>query len=76
MNDLSITEISEAWRRLQQSEREGWRYADELERERRRLTALKDELLEALEFCAGTSYIDDAHRVANQAIAKAKEKSC
>lgn len=27
------------------------------------------QMLEALQFCAGTSYIDDAHRVADEAIA-------
>ena len=33
--------------RLKQSEREGWRYADELEQERKRLHALNQELLKA-----------------------------
>jgi hypothetical protein len=28
-----------------------------------------------LQFCAGTSYIDDAHRVAQQAIARAEDKT-
>lgn len=32
------------------------------------LTAERDKLKEALEFCAGTSYIDDAHRVADEAL--------
>ena len=40
--------IASELRRLHQSEREGWRYADELEQERRRLTAVNQELLEAL----------------------------
>lgn len=35
-------------RRLHQSEREGWRHADELEQERKRLHALNQELVEAL----------------------------
>lgn len=35
-------------RRLHQSEREGWRYADELEQERKRLHELNQELVEAL----------------------------
>jgi len=40
-------------RRLHQSEREGWRYADELEQERKRLYALNQELLEAVKsMCA------------------------
>lgn len=33
-----------------------------------KLTAERDKLKEALEFCAGTSYIDDAHRVADEAL--------
>jgi hypothetical protein len=41
--------------------------------ELRRLHAVNQMLLEALEFCAGTSYITDAHEVAEEAIAKAKE---
>lgn len=32
------------------------------------LTAARDKLKEALEFCAGTSYIDDAHRIADEAL--------
>ncbi len=39
--------------------------------ELRRLHEVNAELLEALEFCAGTSYITDAHDVAKAAIAKA-----
>jgi hypothetical protein len=35
-------------RRLHQSEREGWRYADELEQERKRLNAVNAQLVEAL----------------------------
>ena len=42
------TEAAAAIRRLRQSEREGWRHADELDQERRRLYALNQELLEAL----------------------------
>ena len=36
-------------RRLHQSEREGWRYANELEQERKRLYEVNAELVEALE---------------------------
>jgi hypothetical protein len=36
-------------RRLHQSEREGWRYAKELEHERKELSALLRQALEALE---------------------------
>jgi hypothetical protein len=35
-------------RRLHQSEREGWRYSDELEQERKRLTAENEVLRQAL----------------------------
>ena len=35
-------------RRLHQSEREGWRHADELEQERKRLHEVNAELVEAL----------------------------
>ncbi len=37
-------------RRLHQSEREGWRYAKELEHERKELSALLRQALEALEW--------------------------
>lgn len=43
-------------RRLYASEREGWRYADELEQERQRLTAINAQLLEFVQ-----SLIDDYH---------------
>jgi formyltetrahydrofolate synthetase len=43
--------------------------------ELRRLYEVNRELVEALEFCAGTSYITDAHEVAEEAIAKAKGES-
>jgi len=44
--------------------------------ELRRLHELNTHLLEALEFCAGTSYITDAHEVASTVIAKATEATC
>lgn len=92
--DLDERVVAEL-RRLHQSEREGWRYAAELELERNRLNEAHDwqykmagdrlrrieklekvnqELLEALEFCAGTSYVTDANEVASDAIAKAEEQ--
>lgn len=40
-------------RRLHQNEREGWRYADELEQERKRLHEVNQELLEALQTIMG-----------------------
>lgn len=39
--------------------------------ELRRLHAVNQDLLEALQFCAGTSYITDAHEIAEAAIAEA-----
>lgn len=81
MNDLSINEITEAWRKLQASEREGWRYADELNKERERLKAINADLLEALLMmfasihpyrADGTPTIpDETVEKANAAIAKA-----
>ena len=44
---------------------------EEAAAELRRLHEVNAELLEALEFCAGTSYITDAHDVAKAAITKA-----
>lgn len=40
--------------------------------ELRRLHEVNQELVEALEFCAGTSYITDAHCIAEIALAKAR----
>ena len=37
-----------------------------------RLYEMNRELIAALEFCAGTSYITDAHEIAEAAIAKAE----
>lgn len=36
--------------------------------ELRRLDTLVSELIQALEFCAGTSYITDAHQIAEDAL--------
>ncbi len=46
-------------RRLHQSEREGWRYAKELEHERKELSALLRQALEALEFHSAGHDIDE-----------------
>ena len=67
-------------RRLDQSEREGWRYADELEQERKRLAALNAELVEALEKLArlgnGDQYGNSiGNDIAKAALAKAKEQT-
>ena len=40
--------------------------------ELRRLHEVNQELIAALEFCAGTSYVTDAHEIAEAAIVKAK----
>lgn len=68
-------------RRLHQSEHEGWRYADELEQERKRLHEVNQELLEALKIAVGalerSDYIQmdgdsfDAVDVSRAAITKA-----
>lgn len=42
--------------------------------ELRKLDTLNAELVEALEFCVGTSYITDAHDIAESALTKAKEQ--
>ena len=70
---------AEELRRLYQSEREGWRWADELEQERRRLHAVNEELLGALEEYVNADPVDDAlnprKRKARAAIAKAGEQA-
>lgn len=48
----------------------GWKAAAEL----RRLHEVNADLIDALQFCSGTSYITDAHRVAEEALAKAEGK--
>lgn len=63
-------------RRLHQSEREGWRYADELEQERKRLHVLTQKLVEALKWIADQMYDPwtngaEAQRHAQAALAKA-----
>ncbi len=46
-------------RRLHQSEREGWRYSDELEQERKRLTAENEALREALRWAVQCVHFDE-----------------
>lgn len=64
---------------------EALRLADELSRawqptaqqaaaELRRLHNLTQELIESLEFCAGSSYVDYIHEVAEEALIKAKKE--
>ena len=55
-------------RRLHQSEREGWRYADELERGRKRLESINAQLLEALERLVNDDEYWDAMANARAAI--------
>ena len=62
-----------ALRQLSVSEKEGWRYADELEQERKRLTALNEKLAEALENIRIESDEDRIVLIARAAIAAAKE---
>ena len=40
----------------------------------RRLHELNADLIDALQFCSGTSYISDAHRVAEETLAKVEGK--
>ena len=62
-------------RRLHQSETEGWRYAAELELERKRLHEVNQELLEALQRIKHHFDTDEyAWKIAEAAIAKAGEK--
>lgn len=42
--------------------------------ELRRLHEANADLIDALQFCSGTSYITDAHRVAEEALAKVEGK--
>lgn len=42
--------------------------------ELRRLHEVNADLIDALQFCSGTSYITDAHRVAEETLAKAEGK--
>ena len=49
-----------------------WQHMQECQDELRRLHALNQELLEALEFCASTSYITYANEAAQEALEKAK----
>ena len=42
--------------------------------ELRRLHEVNADLIDALQFCSGTSYISDAHEVAEEALAKAEGK--
>ena len=48
LDELGLPHYAAELRRLSVSEREGWRYADELEQERKRLETANAELLEAL----------------------------
>ena len=54
--DAECAQAAAELRRLHQSEREGWRYAKELEHERKELSALLRQALEALEARAVNDY--------------------
>lgn len=64
-------------RRLEQSEREGWRYADELEQERKRLSNLNAELVDVLveagNFIQPFNSADELLEKIDTTLAKAKE---
>jgi hypothetical protein len=62
---------------LKQSEREGWRYAAELEQQRKRLSEVNIKLLGALDMIRETlngGEVDDLLYIINTAIAKAEGK--
>lgn len=46
-------------RRLHQTEREGWRYADELEKERKRLERVNQELMKVIAKALDLPFDDD-----------------
>ena len=48
MDDIGEHQAAAELRRLHQSEREGWRYVGELEQERKRLSEVNAELVEAV----------------------------
>ena len=63
-------------RRLHQSEREAWRYADELEQEHKRLDALNVELVDKLRVVIrGVPDTWDGVKQAKAVLDKAKEKN-
>jgi hypothetical protein len=68
-----MTKQPTALRLADECEYQGYPIDMDAAAELRRLHAVNQMLLEALEFCAGTSYITDAHEIAEKAIAKAKE---
>lgn len=71
LTKFSIEPISKAaaeLRRLHQSEREGWRYANELEQERKRLHEVNTELVEALSWFVAAVELSKA----SYALAKAQ----
>lgn len=61
-------------RRLHQSEREGWRYAEELEQERKRLNEANQAMLEALAEIANVNAMDYEYQAwARAAITKGEQ---
>lgn len=69
-------ETVEELRRLHQSEREGWRYANELDQERKRLHELNAELVEALgTVIRGVPNTWDGVQKAKVVLDKAKESN-
>jgi hypothetical protein len=77
----AVRAISAELRRLYQSEREGWRYADELEQERKRLHEENAAMLKALRVAvlalahaneAAPGLYDDAYNKVSDAIDQAE----
>jgi hypothetical protein len=80
LDNLTCATAATELRRLHQSEREGWRYAAELEQERIHLNAVNQELLNALHCISLASQDSGSTRegmglYARAAIAKAEEQA-
>jgi len=73
--DLSHAEIRRLHKeneRLLAANRDSTNHFDALMADHKKLQGVNGELLAALEYCAGSSYITDVHEVATEALAKAK----
>ena len=73
---LQISDVINYLNNLRQSEKEAWRYVDELEQERKRLNEINKILVDALE--NADYYVPEkigAKRLLKYALAKAKEQT-
>lgn len=74
MDDIGEHQAAAELRRLLQSEKEGWRYAAELEHDRKRLHEVNAELVEALEYIDSENASTEVLRRACAALAKATKE--